>query len=255
MTAKLTAVTSELPTGSPCAACPVRELAICEPLEEADLPIMDLYKSGDRTVPAGTDFIRQGEPVNELFTLLDGWAFHYRLLEDGRRQITRVLLPGDFIGFQAELGAPAENAAQALTDCRFCVFPQESAKAMISEQPELAIRLIWTIARDEARVEELLTSIGRRSARERVALFLLELYYRVRLRDTQPLGSEIPLPLTQEHIGDALGLTSVHVNRTLRELREAGLLVVSKRTLQILDPDGLVIEAGYDPEQLGRLKP
>ena len=255
MTVKLTASISELPAGSPCAACPVREVAICEPLDDADLSIMDLYKTGHRTIPAGTDFIRQGEPVVELFTLLEGWAFHYRLLEDGRRQITRVLLPGDFIGFQADLPAPAENAAQALTGCSFCVFPYEKVKNMIREQPDLASRLLWTIARDEARVEELLTSIGRRSARERVALFLLELYYRVRLRHSEPLGSKIPLPLTQEHIGDALGLTSVHVNRTLRELREAHLLVVSKRTLQILDPDGLAIEAGCDPHQISRLKP
>ena len=255
MSAKVTALRREFSVDSDCLDCPVSEWAICAPLRETDLSTMDRYKYGERSIAAGSDFLYQGEPVTEVFTLLEGWAFLYRLLEDGRRQITRVLLPGDFIGFQADLEAPADNAAQALTACRTCVFPRQRVMTMIRENPELAIRLTWAMARDEARMEEWLTSIGRRSALERIALFLLELTYRVRLRDPEPLGSEIPLPLTQEHIGDALGLTSVHVNRTLRELREAALVVVSRRTLRILDPDGLARAAGYDSEQIQRMQP
>ena len=255
MSAKVTALRRDILVDSDCLVCPVSSWAICAPLGEADLSTMDRYKIGERAIAEGSDFLHQGEPVTELHTLLEGWAFLYRLLEDGRRQITRVLLPGDFIGFQADLDAPADRAAQALTACRTCVFPRQRVMAMIRENPELAIRLTWAMARDEARMEEWLTSIGRRSALERIALFLLELYYRVRLRDPEPLGSEIPLPLTQEHIGDALGLTSVHVNRTLRELREAALLVVSRRTLRILDPDGLARAAGYESEQIQRMQP
>lgn len=255
MTAKASQFATLFPPGSPCAACPVRDWAICEPLKEADLSLVERFKTSDRVVLAGADLYHQGEPCRELFTLIKGWAFQYKLLEDGRRQITRVLLPGDFIGFQADLFAPTEHAAQALTDSQLCVYPRDRMIALIREHPDLAFRLTWMIARDEGRAEEWLTNVGRRSARERVAHFLLELYYRVRLRDPEPLGSSIPLPLTQEHLGDALGLTSVHVNRTLRDLRESGLLTLSNRTLQISEPDGLAAVAGFEPEQIQRLQP
>jgi CRP-like cAMP-binding protein len=240
---------------SPCAACPVREWALCQPIPDADLDIVDRFKTGHRDVTAGADFYRQGEVSQELFTVVAGWGCQYTLLEDGRRQITRIILPGDFVGYQPDLAAPADHSAQALTDMNLCVFPRNNILDLFREHPELAVRMTWMLARDEGRSQEWMTSIGRRSARERVSHLLLELYYRIRLRHPEPVGSSIPLPLTQEHIGDALGLTSVHVNRTLRELREENLLVLSNRTLQILDPDGLAEVAGFEPETVARLQP
>ena len=240
---------------SPCAACPVREWALCQPIPDQDLDIVDRFKTGHRSVAAGTDIYDQGEVSRELFTVIEGWGFQYTLLEDGRRQITRIILPGDFIGYQADLNAPADHSAQALTGMNLCVFPRDNILDMFREHPELAVRMTWLLARDEGRSQEWMTNIGRRSARERVSHLLLELYYRVRMRHPEPLGSSIPLPLTQEHIGDALGLTSVHVNRTLRELRQEDLLILSNRTLQILDPDGLAEVAGYEPESIERLQP
>lgn len=240
---------------SPCAACPVREWALCQPIPDQDLDIVDRFKTGHRNVSAGTDIYDQGEVSRELFTVIEGWGFQYTLLEDGRRQITRIILPGDFIGYQADLNAPADHSAQALTNMNLCVFPRDNILGLFREHPELAVRMTWLLARDEGRSQEWMTNIGRRSARERVSHLLLELYYRVRMRHPEPLGSSIPLPLTQEHIGDALGLTSVHVNRTLRELRQEDLLILSNRTLQILDPDGLAEIAGLEPESIERLQP
>ena len=98
-----------------------------------------------------------------------------------------------------------------------------------------------------------LLSVGRQTALERVAHFLLELFYRVRLRDPEPLGSSINMPLTQEHIGDALGLTAVHVNRMLRELRERDLVRVASQTLTVVNPDGLAEIAGFDDDMMERL--
>ncbi|HEX9645933.1 MAG TPA: Crp/Fnr family transcriptional regulator [Alphaproteobacteria bacterium] len=240
---------------SPCSACPVRDWALCQALPEGDLAVVERFMTGHRTLSPGTDFYHQGEPSEELFTVLEGWGFQYRLLEDGRRQIVRVLLPGDFVGFQPDLFAPVAHSAQALTEMRLCIFPRQNLLDLFRDQPQLALRLTWMLARDDSRAQDWLVNVGRRSARERVAHLLLELYYRVRMRAEEPLGSSIPLPLTQEHIGDALGLTSVHVNRTLRDLRQSGLLVVSNRVLNIVDPDGLAEVAGFDSETLQYLQP
>jgi len=233
---------------SPCAACKVRDRAICAPLSSADLQIVERFRTGTRHVPAGTELLVQGEPSQELFTLLNGWAFDYQLLEDGRRQIDKIALPGDFLGFQADLARPMGYSVQTLTASAVCVFPRRNLIELFREHPDLALRLTWMVARDESLARERLTSVGRRSALERIAYFLLELYYRVRTRTDVAVGAEIPLPLTQEHIGDALGLTSVHVNRTLRELRELNLLHLANRRLHVLDPDGLAELAGADED-------
>lgn len=240
---------------SPCVACPVREWALCQPIPDEELDIVDRFKTGHREIDAGADIYIQGAECKELYTVIEGWGFQYKLLEDGRRQITRIVLPGDFIGYQPDLYATADHSTQALTKMNVCVFPRDNILDLFREHPQLALRMTWLLARDESRSQEWLTNIGRRSARERVAYLLLELYYRVRLRDPEPIGSAIPLPLTQEHIGDTLGLTSVHVNRTLRDLREKELLTLSNRTLRIVDPDGLAEIAGFEPETVERLQP
>lgn len=236
------------PGTSPCAACAVRDQSLCAPLSDQELGVVEGFRSGTRRVAAGQDLLVQGEPATELYNLISGWAFTYQLLEDGRRQIDKIGLPGDFLGFQADLERPMGYSVHALTDCEVCVFPRRNLLELFREKPSLALRLTWMIARDESLARERLTSVGRRSALERIGYFLLDLYYRVRLREPSPVGAEIPLPLTQEHIGDALGLTSVHVNRTLRELREMGLLTVAGRRLHIMDPDGLADVAGVDED-------
>jgi CRP-like cAMP-binding protein len=231
---------------SPCAACEVREFGICAPLAEHELGVVQAYKSGDRVLAAGTELYAQGEPLRELYNLLDGWVFQYKLLEDGRRQILKIALPGDFMGFQPDLQAPMDHSAQVLTEARVCVFPRDNIVALMREHPSLAIRLTQMMAREDQLSREQITSLGRRTARERVAYFLIDLFYRLRLRLGEAVGDKIPLPLTQEQVGDLLGLTSVHVNRTLRGLRENGLIRVSNRTLYVTDPDRLAETAGFD---------
>ncbi len=237
----------------PCAACPVRKWAICQALPDDELDVVQEFISGERMFPAGVDLFLEGEPWNELYTVLTGWMIMYKLLEDGRRQITKIVLPGDFVGFQPDLEAPMDHSIQTLTDARVCVFPRNHVLELFKEHPDLAIRLTGMISRDVAMAHERLTSVARRSALERVAYFLLELFYRVRLRHLEPVGSTIPLPLNQEDIGDALGLTSVHVNRTLRELRQKGLIKIAKRTLHVLDPDQLADIAGFEEDAFEQL--
>ena len=233
-----------------CTTCAVRNEALCAPLSNDEIAVVKRFKSGNRELRAGADLYCQDEGCDELFTLLDGWVFLYQILEDGRRQILDFALPGAFLGFQPDLDAPASHSAQCLTDLAVCIFPRRNLLDLCRENPELALRMAWITARDGALAREHLTNVGRRSARERVAHLLLELFYRVRRRTPSTGGNAVGLPLTQEHIADALGLTTVHVNRTLRALREAELASVRGRTLSLRDPDALDAIAGFDPESV-----
>lgn len=238
---------------NPCENCPVRHWTICHALPDEELAILESFKSGERSCDAGQDIYSQGDDLDELYTVLEGWVFLAKLLEDGRRQISQIALPGDFVGYQANLVRPMDHSAHTLTPVRLCVFPRTKFLDFMREHPELSLRLTWMIANYGELGRDRLLSVGRQTAVERVAHFLLELFYRVRLRDPEPIGASIQMPLTQEHIGDALGLTSVHVNRMIRELRERKLVQVVDQTLTIIDPDGLAEIAGFDDDMMDRL--
>jgi CRP-like cAMP-binding protein len=205
------------------------------------------YKSGDRSVRAGQDLFGLGEPCDAVYNLVDGWMFRYALLEDGRRQILDFVLPGAVLGFHPGQGAMTTFGIEALTDAILCVVPQKAIESLSRTHPQIALRLAWLIARDRSMAYDHLTSVGRHSARERVARLLLELFIRSRWQWPANRIEELRLPLTQEHIGDAVGLTYVHVSRVLRELKREGIVEFHYRRLRILDPDKLIDFAAIDP--------
>lgn len=229
-----------------CVRCGAREWTVCAALTDDELTVLEGIRLGHRDYRAGADFLRQGEPQREVLTLLEGWAMRYSLLEDGSRQIIDFCLPGAFIGFQPDAEAPKGYAAQAITDIKVCALPQKGLMDMMSETPNMALRLACIAYRDQVSMARHLANVGRRKARGRVANLLMELFVRVRMRSAAAASEAIPLPLTQELIGDALGLTSVHVNRTLRGLREDKIVSLKGGTLRILDPDRLAEEAGFE---------
>ena len=232
---------------SNCLACRTRAYGFCTELTSADLLKMTRFKSGDRKVRAGKDIFSSGEPCSAIYNLVEGWAFRYSLLEDGRRQILDFVLPGAVLGFHPEKGVKATFGAQALTDAVVCAIPQENLASLSREIPETGMRLARLISRDCSLAYDHLISIGRQSARERVAHLILELFIRYRTQWPGHRPDEMHLPLTQEHIGDAAGLTAVHVNRVLRNLREEGVLEFHYRRLRVLNPDRLVEIAEVDP--------
>ena len=234
--------------GSTCANCGVRGQTVCAPLDNSELDVIDSFRAGTRMLAAGSDIFTQGEAGHEVYTLLNGWVMLYTLLEDGRRQIVDFCVAGAFLGFQPDLDVPSKHTAEALTAVEVCVFPKRGLLTMFGQHPKMAVRMACIAARDQVFAYQHLTSIGRRTARERIANLLLELFVRVRQSAPDTAGDSIRLPLTQEHLGDALGLTSVHVNRSLRALREDGVLAVKRGALSILDPDRLAEEAGFDAE-------
>ena len=236
--------------GSPidCESCRAQIDGLCDGCARETLSVMAHHKFGDRKVRAGQDLFSLGDPCDMIYNLVHGWVFLYTLLRDGRRQILHFALPGAVLGFGPASGGSTTYAAQALTDAVFCMIPQKALTSLSSEYPEIGLRLAWLISRDRSLSFDHLTSIGRRSARERVAHLLLELFMRSRAQWPGHRIEEMHLPLTQEHVGDATGLSSVHVNRVLRELRNDGIVEFHYRRLTILDPDRLVDVAGIDPQ-------
>lgn len=230
-----------------CQTCQARRDGLCEGCAPETLRVIAGYKSGDREIRAGQDIFGVGEPCDAIYNLVEGWVFLYDILEDGRRQILHFALPGAVLGFHPARGAMATYSVQALTDAVVCVIPRSALDPLSKKQPEIGLRLAWLISRDRSLAFDHLTSIGRRSARERVAHLLLELFIRYRSQWPGSRIEEMHLPLTQEHIGDATGLTFVHINRVLRDLRRDGIVEFHYRKLRILDPDKLIDVAGIDP--------
>jgi CRP-like cAMP-binding protein len=233
-----------------CTTCQARVGGLCEGYSPDALRVISDHKSGDRRVKAGQDLLSLGEPCDAIYNLVDGWMVLYNLLEDGRRQILHFALPGAVLGFHPAHGAMMTYGAQALTDAMVCVIPHKALGALSRQYPEIGLRLAWLMARDSNLSFAHLTSIGRHSARERVAHLILELFIRYRLQWPGHRIEEMHLPLTQEDIGDATGLTGIHVNRVLGDFKADGILTFSYRRLSILDPDKLVDVAGIDPELL-----
>jgi CRP-like cAMP-binding protein len=229
-----------------CETCRARADGLCQGCTPEVLRTIARFKSGDRKIAAGQDLFGLGERCDAIYNLVEGWIFLYALSEDGRRQILHFALPGAVLGSHPGGGALTTYGAQALTDAVMCVMPHANLVPMSKEFPEVGMRLAWLTSRDRSLAYHQLMSVGQQSARERVAHLILELYVRYRSQWPGARVEEMHLPLTQEHIGDATGLTSIHVNRVLRELREDGILEFHYRRLSVLDPDKLMDVAGVD---------
>jgi CRP/FNR family transcriptional regulator, anaerobic regulatory protein len=212
-------------------------------------------EAGARVIPAGTELYRQGENCPVCFVVLSGWVALSVLLDDGSCQILDFALPGTVLGFLSSPGAPIYHSAKCLSIVRAVSFPRLTLDAMIETNPRLALLLCRQIVADEARAHDHLANVGLRGARERIAHLLLEIYIRLRRSLPNEPGEVVDLPLSQGQIGQALGLTYVHVSRTLHILREQRIVGFANHKLEIIDPRALVAAAGIDfdlPEEKPR---
>lgn len=228
------------PLARHCADCPLRRKDCFHPHTAQELQFIDGLKQAEISHEAGSALIAEGALEAPLYTLLSGWAFRFKTLPDGRRQILTILLPGDFIGLQQRLQAAASHGVMALTDVRLCVFPRNALWQLHRELPSLGYDVTWLAAHHESLVDDNLLSVGRRTAAERIAALLLALTVRASVLDDQVPTDGLPFPLTQVHVADALGLSLVHTNRHLRALERAGLITWRhKGRLHLPDPAAL----------------
>jgi len=219
------------------------------PIRKELATIADL-ETGARVIPSGSDLYRQGDICSTYYVVLSGWIALSALLDDGSCQILDFALPGAVLGFQSGAGAPMYHSARCLSAVRVYAFPRGKLDTIIESNPRLAVLLCRQIAGDEARAHDHLTNLGLRGARERIARLLLEVYVRVRRRLPAEPGEIIQLPLSQGHIGQAVGLTYVHVCRTLQILREQKIVRFANHRLEIINPPALVAAAGIEVDAL-----
>lgn len=194
-----------------------------------------------RPLQAGESVFLQGDRVNSIYILQQGWAFCYQTLEDGRRQIIDFVLPGDVVSFGQS--APMSYGVEALTPCSFAKFTKGELDAGLLEEPGLAMEIMQSICSSQSRAFDHLTNIGRRTAKERVAYLLLELVQRLG-RSTVPSRKQFGLPFGQSHFADALGLSSETVCRCLSDFKSKKILVLQRGRLDLFDIDALAEEAG-----------
>ena len=236
----------------PCTQCPLRVCEAFRTISQDELDFIAKLKAGElRTGPA-TTVLREGSPCEQLFTLLEGWAFRYKTLEDGRRQITSFVLPGDLIGIQSSMQAEMDHSVDTLTAAVLCTFPRERVWELYKGCPSLAFDLTWLAATQEMILNENLLSIGRRNAVECAAYYLLHLYLRAEDVGLVTEG-KVRFPFTQEHLADALGLSLVHTNKTLKRLVATKAVRWKDRVFEILDRAALAQIAHYEaPAQRAR---
>ena len=189
--------------------------------------------------------LSEGAHSAQLFTLLSGWAFRFKTLEDGRRQILNYVLPGDLIGLQGSVIGAMAHSVEALSPVVLCVFQRGGLTDLYRRQPGLSFDVTWMAAREERMLDEHLLSIGRRTATERAAYLVAFLHQRaaaVGLTENKPLL----IPITQQHVADTLGLSIVHTNKTLRKLAERKLIRWHDRACEVMDVKGLMDIAGWE---------
>lgn len=220
-------------------------------LSAAEIALLRDLQAAGRRVARHRDIIAEGRTYDGVLILIDGLALRYRVLRDGRRQVLNIVLPGDFIGFPACFFEDALYTIAALTDCLVASVPFARLLGLFEEHPRLAAAIFWSFSHEAAMYAEHLIGVGRRTAIERVAHFLLELLTRCEAAGLAD-GASYDLPLTQELLGDALGLSLQYVNRTLKRLRADRLISIDGQRVTIEDVDALAALADFEQTYLGR---
>lgn len=196
----------------------------------------EFHSPNQVAIPNKHYLYHQGDQLHKTYILHDGWILLTKVSEQGKRQVIRSVLPGDLLGFQPDLHGSSVYSAIAVQDS--IVYDIPDILEMCDHHPELALKLVWAEACEITLTELYMVNIAHRDAREKVAFMALELYQRLKFRRLNN-GYTIPFPLTQEDIADALGLTTVHVNRTLHKLELDNLISLHKHELSILDYERL----------------
>ena len=227
----------------------IRKLEASKLLLAADAAQLEGALTAAFAIPAHQDLTRVNDLPRNVHILTEGFACRYKVLPDGRRAILAFLLPGDFCDLHSAVLGRVDHAIASITACIFARASFARINALASNNPCIANALWRVTLADEAISREWLASMGRRSAGPQLAHLICELHFRLLMVDLAGADSFF-FPFTQEELGDALGLSSVHVNRVLHQMREEGLISLQGRTLTILDLPRLERFAGFSRDYL-----
>lgn len=216
-----------------------------------DVAALAAATAAPRKVAAKRDLIREGDKPGPTFVMLEGWACRYKVLPSGTRQVLAFLMPGDSCDLHIGLLAEMDHSIQTITPALVATIDRLTMDDVMDRHPAVAKTMYVGQLIDEGTMRAWITSMGRRTSIERVAHLMCELYLRAR---NIGLIAEpyLSLPLSQLLIADALGMTPVHLNRVLKELRMSGAMTLQRGSLEIIDPVKLIQIAGFHENYLHR---
>ncbi|WP_447554909.1 Crp/Fnr family transcriptional regulator [Vreelandella sp. EE22] len=226
-------------------SCIVRHFNHFYSLSKEEEQLLDSLEDSPTDQKAGSLLWEMKDAANEFCTLRSGWAYSYRHLENGDRHILEVFLPGDIIGLREFAFSQRLENVRFITDSVVCHFPHKRMVDLFSQSLPLTSVMFAISSRQQALLTERLINLARRTARQKMAHFLNEMY--VRLSQTNPdLTGQFRLPLSQEQLADVLGLSPVHVSRTFSSLSEDGLVYRDRHHINIPDLKALAAEGEFD---------
>ncbi|MDF3063966.1 MAG: cyclic nucleotide-binding protein [Microvirga sp.] len=231
----------------------VRKLEHGAALSQDDRARLEEAARDVRGVGPRHDLIGEGDRPEEVHLILEGFACRYKMLPGGERQIMAFLVPGDFCDLHVAILGEMDHGIATISPCKVAYIPQRTIDELTSKHPAIARALWWATLVDEGTLREWIVNMGRRSADEQMAHLLCELLLRL---ESVGLAHEngFDFPVTQEELADTLGLSNVHVNRVLQQLRETGMITLTGRRLTIHDVDRLQEFAGFNPNYLHLVK-
>ena len=195
------------------------------------------------------DITKEGDRPEYVHVMLRGWGARYKTLQNGQRQIVDFLIPGDFCDLHVALLSKMDHGIVALTPCSLARIDRAQIAALTNENSRIVRAMWWSTLVDQAILREWVLNVGRRDAFERVGHLLCEMHFRME-RVGLVEDDRLALPLTQDELGDATGLTAVHMNRTLQRLRSDGLIELGGGMLTLLDVAALRNAVGFDPSYM-----
>ncbi len=220
-------------------------------LVDEDIDALEAVTSQPQAFGPRQDLIREGDQPGPVLVVLEGWAFRYKVLPNGSRQIMAFMMPGDACDLNIGMLAEMDHSIQTVTHAKVVKIESKVMDELMIAHPRVARAMYVAQLVDEGTLRAWIVSLGRRSSAERAAHLLLELYIRG-IRTGVASGNEMELPLSQAVLADALGMTPVHINRMLQEFRRSGAVELRRGILRINDPVALTQISGFDDNYLHR---
>ena len=220
------------------------------PLNEEECGVLRHVSRNAKRLPRGTDLIAEGDKPDLVFLLLEGWAFRYKHLLDGGRQITAYLVPGDLCDVRIFLYEEMDHSIGLLSDATVAKIPAAEMLDLMDRYPRIERAMMWATLVDESTLREWLLNIGQRDALQRLSHLFCELCIRLGVVNLVDDNGSFALPVTQAELADTTGMTTVHVNRSIQRLRQDGLIVMKDGWMTILDFDRLSKISGFSATYL-----
>ena len=224
----------------------IDKLSRIVPLNDEECEALRRMCLTSHQIGRGTDLIAEGDKPESVFLILEGWAYRYKHLANGSRQILAYLIPGDLCDVRIFLFEEMDHSIGLLSDAKVVKIPAADMLNLLDRYPRIERALLWSTLVDESTLREWLLNIGQRDALQRISHLFCELCVRLSVVKMVDSSETFTLPLTQAELADTTGMTTVHVNRSLQRLRNDGLIVAKDGKLTIVDFERLAKIAGFN---------